>query len=209
MTAHSSFRDYGVTSTGAKPPRVTVCETNWGYIISSDTDLCNRAALIERVCALAGLIFLVGACGNWLFPQVDSAAQIGVQARFASSIGLAMPALLFLWISDRGMSQEVHVDVVKQCVRRTVCNRNGKTRVLRAVPFDDIESAFIKRAEGARDVAQLFVRLACNKKPLHVTSGREATLRVLHQRLSKELRPVRTRMKGWERVGRRLQPVGA
>jgi len=204
MSAQNHFNDFGVTSTRSKA-WISVCETNWGYIIRSDTGIGNRAALIERVCAIAGIAFFVAAFGQWMIPQVQAAVPLAAPERVASSLGLAMPGLLFLWISSRGMTREVQVDEVKRCLRMSVCNRNGRSRVLRSVPFEQIGSAYIKRGAPA----QLYLRLTDEKRVLHVASGREPTLRVLHERLSHQFRPVRTQVDGWERKGRRLQPATA
>ncbi|KCV83488.1 hypothetical protein ATO10_01970 [Actibacterium atlanticum] len=211
MTAHSTYKGYGASSAGAVGPWVSVCETNWGFVISSDTQWSNRSVLIERVCAVAGLACLVAACGSWLFPQVNASVPmpVDVPLRLASSLTMAMPALLFLWISDRGMGSEVQIDVVKGCLRRGVCNRRGKFRVQSKVPFSDIASAYIKRGSTKNDLCQLHVRLKGSNKVVYVASGSEATMKVLYDRLNQVLRPVKTKMPGWDRVGRRLLPAGA
>lgn len=208
MVAQSKYGDFGVTSSRSGA-WVSICETSWGYIIQSDTEWSNRAALIERVCAMAGIAFLVAASGQWLFPQVHAAIDFAHPERVASTLGLAMPALMFLWISDRGMTREVQVDVTKSCLRLCVRNRRGKTRVLRAVPFERIASAYVKRSGAPGAPAQLFLRLHGHRPVMHIASGREATLRVLHGRLNEEIRPARTQVDGWERVGRKLQPTAA
>ncbi|WP_372603544.1 hypothetical protein [Actibacterium sp.] len=210
MTAHSQFSNFGVSGVPTSGPWVSLCETNWGFIISSDTQWSNRAALIERVCAVAGIACLIAACMNWLFPSVDAVTQVADSTRYRimSSLGMAMPALLFLWISDRGMGHEIQVDVQKQSLRQGVVNRKGKFRVQREVPFSEITSTYIKRCEGFGGCAQLHVRLGKGKRVLSLASGRESTMRVLHQRLTNELQPSRSPVRGWERVGRRLVPTG-
>lgn len=204
MTAQNRFDDFGVTSSRSKA-WISLCETNWGYIIRSDTGIANRAALIERTCAVAGIAFLTAAFGQWMIPQVQAAVVLAAPERVVSTLGLAMPGLMFLWISSRGMTREVQVDEVKRCLRMSVCNRNGRSRVLRSVPFEQIGSAFIKRGAPAA----LYLRFADEKRVLRVASGRETTLRLLHERLSHQFRPVRTQVDGWERKGRRLQPAVA
>lgn len=211
MEAHSTFKGYGTSGAGAKGPWVSVCETNWGFVISSDTQWSNRSVLIERVCAAAGLACLVAACGSWLFPEVHATVSMPVEVpmRIASSLTMAMPALLFLWISDRGMGGEVQIDVVKGCIRRGICNRKGKFRVQKKVPFSQIGSAFIKRSSERGDTCQLFVRLNDSKQAIYVASGSESTMQLLYDRLNQVLRPVRTQVAGWDRVGRRLMPAPA
>lgn len=206
MTAYSTDLKYGVKSNAASEAWVSICETHWGYIIRSDTQIADRAPLIERVAGIAGIAFLIAACASWLVPQVHAGVPADLSTRMASSIGLTLPAVMFLWIAERGLRQEVHVDVSRGKLRQAVCNRNGRVRVLKSVPFEKITSAFIKR-DCPTCGAQLFVRLE-DGKPIHIASGRETTLRLLHERLGLELRPTKTKLKGWERVGRKLKPAG-
>ncbi|NHX27480.1 hypothetical protein HA397_26370, partial [Escherichia coli] len=109
---------------------------------------------------------------------------------------------------DRGMGQEIHVDIHKGELRQGVVNRNGKFRPQRVVPFAGVASAYIKRVDAAGDLSQLFVRMHDSKKVLHLASGREGTLRLLHQRLIHEMKPAEeAASEGWERVGRKLMPA--
>ncbi|MCV2880966.1 hypothetical protein [Actibacterium sp. XHP0104] len=209
MNAQSDFSNFGASGAKSSGPWVSLCETNWGYIIRSDTQWSNRAALIERVCAAAGLACLTAAALQWLFPPAAAGVSMdSTEFRIMSSMGMAMPALMFLWISDRGMGQEIHVDIHKGELRQGVVNRKGKFRPQRVVPFADVASAYIKRVEGAGDLSQLFVRMRDGKKVLHLASGRENTLRLLHQRLINEMKPSEAASDGWELVGRRLLPAG-
>ena len=188
-------------------PMVGLSETPWGYVIRSDMQLSGRAALIERVCAITGLAFMFAAFGNWLFPQVHAAVDGGVSTMWMSTVLLAFPALLFLWISERGMSHDVEVDVTKSQLRLSVSNRYGRSRVVNSIPFDHVGSAYVKRTSDYGSQARLYLRLSGSKGILQVASGRESTMRVLHERLSHELRPVRVKLGRWERVGRKLQPA--
>lgn len=190
-----------------KVPSVSVTETKWGYVIRSDSRLSERAALIERVCAITGLAFMCVAFGSWLIPQVHAAGLDGTAIRVASTASLAVPALMFLWIAERGMAHDFEVDLRKSEIRLSVCNRAGRARVLKQIPFANIGSAYIKRAANHGANARLFLRLAGKAGVVEVATGRETTMRVLHERLSHELRPQRVMLRGWERVGRQLKPV--
>ncbi|KAJ56561.1 hypothetical protein ACMU_06360 [Actibacterium mucosum KCTC 23349] len=198
--------DSGVTIVG-KVPLVCVTETKWGYVIRSDSRVSQRAALIERVSAMTGLAFMSMAFGSWLIPEVQAAGLSDTSVRMASTATLAIPALMFLWIAERGMAQDFEVDLRKSEIRLSVCNRAGRARVLKQIPFDQVGSAYIKRASNHGANARLFLRLQGKGGVVEVASGRESTMRVLHERLSYELRPQRIMLRGWERVGRRLKPV--
>ncbi|MBN2906121.1 MAG: hypothetical protein JXJ18_05390 [Rhodobacteraceae bacterium] len=185
MTVKARFSGRGVTSFGAMP-LVNVCETSWGYVVRSDTAITDRAVLIERVAGIAGATFLVIAAGQWFFPPVQAA--VGEPARqMLASIGMALSGLVFLWIAARGLGQEVQVDLERLCLRSAVCNRHGRSRVHRAVGFDEIGSAFVKRSKTAGVVAKLYVRVGEGNDLIEVARGREATLTALHYRLSRDL----------------------
>lgn len=206
MTAQYGFSEVSVPSAGTKS-RVSVCETNWGYIIRSDTQLRDRAVLIERVSGIAGLTFLAIAAGNWLIPQVQAAGLMSAPQQMLTTVGLAVSGLIFLWISERGMTREVQVDVRQRRLRIAQCNRRGRARVEQGFAFDDISSAYVTRSEGGTKGARLFLRLSESARAVPVASGREPTMRVLHERLSHEIRAVPIKVRGWERVGRKLQPI--
>jgi len=210
MTAHATFSDYGSFSARKSKPQISVCETPWGYVIGSDTRLNQRSALIERVCVVAGIAFVLASLGGWLLPQVQAAVPlsgVGIAPRIVSALSMLMPALLFLWISERGLGQEVQVDIEERCLRQCVSNRRGTTRTQRKVQFDAIGSAFIRPGVNVHGIAQLFVRLTDGRSILHLASGREATMRILHERLSHDLHPARPEVKGWEWAGLRLMPA--
>lgn len=193
MYAHTTLDQNGVTSVGTKS-LVSLSETTWGYVIRSDTQFADRAALAERVSAITGLAFMFTAFASWLVPQAHQLVDPNLTfiGRAASTMMLAFPALMFLWISERGLSREVEVDVVRKEVRTSVCNRKGKSRVQRVVPFGTIGSAFIKRMTEGGTTAKLYLRLTQNQGVIEVATGREATMRALHERLSMELLPIKT-----------------
>ncbi len=205
---NAQAHDIARIATGSpRAGQTSVSETGWGYVIRTDTELCNQASLVERICAVIGAAMILAACGPWIVSPVNAEAALTAQSgRVMSSFGLLMSALLFLWISERGFAREVHVNILRRCLRLNLCNRHGRTRVLRELPFDQIGSAYVRRCGHG---AQLFVRPAGGGQPIHLASGRESTLRVLHERLVREIRPTEAGIKGWQRVGRRLTPVGA
>lgn len=200
--------DTANTAAGAaRAGQTRVSETGWGYVLRTDTELCNQACLIERVCAATGLVLVLAAGGPWIVPQVNADVVLADQSsRVMSSFGLLMSALMFLWISERGFAREVHVNILRRRLRLNLCNRRGRTRTLRELPFEQISSAYVRRCGRG---AQLFVRHARGGAPIHLASGRESTLRILHERLVREIRPTEAGIAGWQRVGRRLRPVAA
>lgn len=206
MNICTGAKDFGV-SNDAGIHWVSVTETYWGYVIRSETSWSTRARLIERVSAAAGIALLTLAFGHWLFPGLLGAAKIQ-PPQLASSAGMGVAGLALLWVAGRGLSRELHVDLSLRSLRQVVRNRNGRTRIDRVVPFDAVESAFVRRSSWPGGAARLFLRLKEGGKLLHVASGRQPTLEVLNARMSQDVKPVRVQMEGWQRIGRKLMPAG-
>ena len=202
--AQSNYATFDVSRTASRG-WVSMCETEWGYIVRSDTKVSRRSATIERMCGLTGLAFLAAVSAQWMIPMVNAATPIALSmSKTAASIGLFMPALMFLWISERGLAREVQIDTERRTLRICAVNRKGVSRTLRDLPFDSIKTAYIKKVGS---LSQLFLRVSGQKQAVHIANGSDVTLREVHKRLNLELGPVKTQMQGWSRVGRRLRPM--
>lgn len=204
MNACTGVKDFGVMS-DARGQRVSVTDTYWGYVIRSEMCLGHRAAQVERVCAVAGVALLAVSIGQWFLPELHAA--IGARPLlFGSTVGLGVAGLMFLWLAWRGLSRELHVDLTMSSLRQVVRNRRGRMRIERVVPFNAIESAFVRRIGGAKRDARLCMRLK-DGEVIHVAKGGQAKLEALNERMSHDLKPVRVQVDGWHRVGRKLMPM--
>jgi len=204
MNACTGVKDFGVTS-DARGKRVSVTETYWGYVIRSEMCLGHRAAEVERVCAVAGVALLTVSIGQWFVPELHAATDAR-PVLFGATVALGVAGLMFLWLSWRGLSRELHVDLTMSSLRQVVRNRRGRMRIDRVVPFSAIESAFVHRIGGAEKAARLCVRLK-DGELIHVAKGGQAKLEALNERMSHDLKPVRVQVDGWHRVGRKLVPA--
>ncbi|RSK33522.1 hypothetical protein EJA01_09515 [Rhodovulum iodosum] len=182
-----------------------MCETNWGYVFRSGTTFNDRAALIERVSAIAGLTFFVLAVGHWFFPDADVVMHTPME-RLASSFGLASAGLAFVWISERGLRHDIQVDLERRRLRLTTTNRRGKARIVRSFAFAEITSLFVKRSAEPGRPARLCLRVAGNRWDVELMRGSAAALAVLHGRIAGDLRPVMPVADGWEKVGHKIRP---
>ncbi|TCO70926.1 hypothetical protein [Rhodovulum euryhalinum] len=164
--------------------RAEVTETGWGYVVAADGAFHRKAVVIERG-AWAGAFACFALAGvHWLVPPLYPVLGLGGQ--LAVSGALAFAGLGLSWLADRGLLEEVHVDLEVRALRCMRSNARGVLRILREVGFDEIGSVFVLRAEGAGRAARLFVRVGTGNDLIEVTRGREVALGVLQQRMASD-----------------------
>ncbi|WP_141137868.1 hypothetical protein [Actibacterium lipolyticum] len=156
----------------------------------------------------AGVIVLSAAAGL-LSPHVQAGIEAGFGVHMASAAFVSVPMLGYYWFSGQSAKLETEIDFVRNQLRLFVRTRRGSVNSERTLPFYEIRSTFIKRAEKPGGAAGLFVRVMDSEEVIQVACGREDNLRALHDRLVDEFRPSVVKMDGWERVGRRLRRVAA
>lgn len=174
-----------------------VAETYWGYVIRENPHGRNQETLIEAGLRFLGLILVLAAYGQWLVPaSLFSGDPIIMKAGIAFILGVS--GVVIYWYASRGLSVDIQVDVSKREVRVAHRNGRGQTRLHSIIPMRRIESAFLKRSKAEGAEASLYLRFRDRSDVLHVASGPEADLVILHRRLSADLRPVS------ERINQRL-----
>lgn len=184
--------------------RVSTTMTSWGYVVRTRDKRAKRAALIERVCLIAGVALIIPGAWHWALPGVANAFD-SAGGHMTTVVSVLVAGLLFFWISVRGLREEVHVDRSRKELRVMAVNRNGQTRPKYVISFSDIESAFLKRGEDSF-TAQLYLRLK-KGEPMVIASGDSQALESLNSRLTQDLGRAGIAADGWERVGRRLVRV--
>ncbi len=174
-----------------------VRETHWGYIIRERETVADRRLLRDALLVFAGVVLVAVGLGQWLMPGSLLAADL-IVIKVVLTAALLAGGLACFHAVVREARVEVQVDTVRRELRVTERDRRGAERLLQRVPMREIDSAYVKR--GARSPAggHLLLRLADSDAPLHLASGTERELRLLHDRLRRDLRPAR------ERVERRL-----
>lgn len=182
---------------GDGPLALMVGETHWGYIIRERDTGVDRKLMRDALLVFAGAILVAVGLGQWLMPGALFAADlIGIKVAItAAMLGIGLGCFHAV---GREAMVEVQVDTVRRELRVTERDRRGAERLIQRVPMREIDSAYVKR--GARPSAggHLLLRLAESDAPLHLATGSERELRLLHDRLRRDLRPAR------ERVERRL-----
>jgi hypothetical protein len=185
MSISSVFQD--VTSMrNATVPDVVVEGTDVGYDVKTETPFGDRAVLIERVAAIAGLTLVGLAVAGIYVGRAYHLNGLGSAQLVAGAI-LLTGGIAYLWISARGMRHQAKFDLEKREMDYVVRNRLNGCRTLRSVGFDDIKAAFIKRPSGPGKPALLYVRVGEGEDLIEVARGSEDALKKLHARLSHDL----------------------
>ena len=106
----------------------------------------SRAALIERICLLAGAALVIPGTWHWMFTTAGSNLS-RMDQNILLAVAVIIAGLLFLWISNRGLREELHVDRAQKQLRVMSVNRLGQTKVKSKIDFEAIEQAFAKKAD--------------------------------------------------------------
>jgi hypothetical protein len=163
-----------------------VSRTRLGYTVRQIGQTAERATLVERLSALSGLALMALALGDLFFPQTQ-VIQDQRATLMAISAAVMTAGVAFLWIAIRGLRYEVKFDLDGRKMHYMACNHLGGRRVLRTLDFDEIGSAFVRRAIGSGELSRLYVRVGDSEDVIEVARGGDTELKNLHSQLSKDL----------------------
>jgi hypothetical protein len=174
-----------------------ISETYWGYIVRERAPEQDRHLLRNSILIFLGAVLMVVGLGQWILP--GSLLTTDVLPIKMALTAVLMSMGLGCFHSVQGPRHvEVQVDTSLRELRVVERDRRNTSHLIQRVLMRDIDSAYVKR--GVTQVAggHLLLTLANSDDPLHLASGSERELRLLHDRLRHDLRPAR------ERVERRL-----
>ncbi len=176
-------------------PRMT--DTYWGYVIHEDVDRFERETLSGAALRFTGLVLVLSAYGQWLLP----AAVYGPDALVAKSVvslAVGLLGVFLYWLAAGSARIDLEVDLTRRELRLSETTGRGRERLRAVVPMRQVASAFIARSKDGGALPQLFLQMRDRDDVMHVATGEECDLLVLHRRLSHDLQPVE------ERINRRL-----
>ena len=176
-------------------PRVT--DTLWGYVIHEDVDRFEHGKLSVAALRFAGLILVLSAYGQWALPASLYGGD-AVLAKSAVSLLLGLLGVLIYGMASRPVRIDVQVDLTRRELRLSEAADRGPARLRAVVPMAQVASAFVARTKNGSARPQLFLEMRDRADVVHVATGDEADLLILHRRLSHDLRPIE------ERIDRRL-----
>lgn len=189
MSKRSDFGVGGQTRLAA----LTISETFWGYVIRETEEGFDARALAESGMRFLGLILIVAAFAQWLLPGAllgDDVLPMKLALMFAL---IAFGAGIY-WYGDRAYRNEVEIDTTRRELRIMGRNGRGQGKLHKRIPMAEVESAYVKRTGNSGLTAHLLFRLRGDADPMHLATGEEAELRVLHARLCRDLQPAKERM---------------
>ena len=181
----------------APPSSLAVSETYWGYILRERDADTGGATLRDVGLVFAGVLLVMAGLGQWLLPGALFSADLLLPKIAITAVMLAL-GLVCLQMVGRDTTVEVQVDTVKRELRVVERDRRGTERLVQRIAMRDIDSAYVKRGPHPSAGGHLLLRVAHSEAPLHLATGSERELRLLHDRVRRDLRPPR------ERVERRL-----
>lgn len=184
--AISGFFEDVTSMRNATVPRVVVRSTDVGYVVKTETPLGDRAVLIERVSALAGMALVVLAVTGIYVGRAEQIQGLGTGPMVAGAV-LLTGGIAYLWISARGMRHQANFDLEARQLDYVVRNRLDGYRVLRSVSFDEIGAVFVKRPARPGQPARLYVRVGTGEDLIEVARGSEDELHRLQLRLTRDL----------------------
>jgi hypothetical protein len=180
-----------------RPSSLAVGETYWGYIVREHASDQDRRFLRDAVLVFSGAVLVLVGLGQWLMPGALFTADL-VALKIAVTAAMLSLGLVCLHAVGRDAAVEIQVDTVKRELRVVERDRRGGERLVQRIAMRDIDSAYVKRGPHPSAGGHLLLRVAHSEAPLHLASGSERELRLLHDRVRRDLRPPR------ERIERRL-----
>jgi len=177
---------------------LSVTETYWGYILRERAPEAGEWDARGAAFFYLGAVLILLAFGQWLLPGALLgsdllAAKVALTAVFAGLGGA-------FWIAARRRAGhvEVQVDTALRELRLVETDGTGRNRLLRRIPMGEIDSIYVKTETGEDPASHLLLQLEEETHPMHIATGERRALRILRDRLKRDLRPAA------ERVERRL-----
>lgn len=186
--ASSGFFQNVTSLRNANVPAIVLNETTEGYDVRNEVPIADRAILIERVSAIAGIALVAIALALITSGKGQALQSLGASQTITGAI-LLTAGVAFVWIAARGMRHQVKFDLHKQLLHFSTRNHADGYRVLRTVEFDGIESVFIKHQSAPDAAGTLYARVGDGEDLIEVARGSDAELEALMDRIVSDLEP--------------------
>ncbi len=194
MSLVSDFDGFETTSVGTVTPEITdgyqVDDTYWGYVIRTIDPPSLSLSIVQGLCWMAGIGFVVATLGLWLMPQAVNGSDVMGMKIGATVVTVAL-AFFCLWFASRGTDSEIQIDTRMGEVREVVRNRTGRSTLVGRYGFDAIGSVFIDAGPHAErrtmETGSLVLRYRNTAQTMHVATGAMSKLAQLRDRIGRDL----------------------
>ena len=161
-------------------------ETVFGYTVTEAGDRFQRELMVEGALRIVGMMFMLAAYGQLFLPAHLFEGGVMFSHAFIM-ISLTTVGITIYAFATRGFRGEFGVNLSTREARIARLNGSGHSRITTKVPFDQIESFYVKRNLGAGQAA-LYIRKKTVPQTVCLLRGREAEVEALHKRLCTDIR---------------------
>ncbi len=181
-------------------PRVSVRETERGYVIETEYQEEGGSKLSSHlVSILISMLWLAG-LGYWLIVLPWEAGMPAVGGLLPAALGAA--AVSLGWSMLRGYrTGMIEVDMTRERLCRGSTRHGATVFSADTIPFREVRDLVLRRpSNGLGDMA-LCARLHGQARPVEIARGDEVTLNALYHRLCVDLLPVEQRLQSRAQPG--------
>ena len=174
MTVHAdSF--WGQLDMLRRTDTLSIRETHWGFVLADRNADARQGQLAEGLLKLLGVFLLFAAPLPWIAGGT-ALDDLTTTVRLSLSLATLAVGIAVYVHASRGFLSELQVDGVRHELRLARRNARNISHVQRRLPFQQVESCFVKRSKANGGGATLFVRLKGRAQPLMLASGQERDL---------------------------------
>ncbi|WP_289041416.1 hypothetical protein [uncultured Aliiroseovarius sp.] len=184
---------------GAAPK---VAETSWGYRLG----VAGRDSGFKRITHAAGrfvgLVLLLVIAGIWSFAAYAFTDPVMMAMKLGLTGLLFVVGWLLFWYGRDARQIEAQFDIEKSELRIGYRDGLNRFRQETRVPFCDIGSLLVLRANDDKCEAALYARIGSGMDAYEVIAGDEETLEPIQQRMMLDLSAARRPRQPGRRISR-------
>lgn len=159
--------------------------TRWGYVVAEPSRFIRHQHFVERIAWFSGGLLIALAALQWIGPISQwgwslIAMKLGLTVCF-TIVGFALASF-----ATNGIAGEMQMDLSERELRVATRNRFGDTKVHETVPFEEIESVYMRRAATAGAPGFLCLRRTDGSELVVLRDG-DAALKDVWGRMNEDL----------------------
>lgn len=157
-----------------------------GYVLTQGRRTLARVVAWERSMRALAMLILGGLAVLWIKSDAQNSADV-VLIKLVLSAVLVGLATRLLWVTRAQPHYEARIDLIHGRLRQVVRTAAGREQILLTVPFDKIDSLFIRHNRGTCETSCLYLRLREVDGEILVGIGSAEALEPMHRRISQDM----------------------